>query len=192
MEFLPTKFDTAWLIKTTAHHDERGFFARTWCQEEFRQHGLSDRLIQCSVSYNKLAGTLRGMHFQAPPRHEVKVVRCTHGAIFDVIVDCRAGSRTRGQWEGFLLNDENHDAVYVPEGFAHGFQTLQAATEVFYQMNEFHQPSCARGFHHLDTKVGIRWPTETTVVSEQDQRLVSFEDCLADLDADSRATGTPS
>lgn len=118
------------------------------------------------------------MHFQIAPCEEVKIVRCTRGAIFDVIVDCRIGSPTLGQWQGFVLNEDNHDALYIPKGFAHGFQTLEDSAEVFYQMSEFHQPELARGFSHLDARIGIQWPEQTANISIKDSELESFEDCL--------------
>ena len=117
MQFCSTKFEDAWLLKIEPHNDERGFFARTWCSDELRRQGLCDRLVQCSVSFNQYKGTLRGMHFQAKPCEEVKIVRCTRGAIFDVLVDCRINSPTFGQWEGFVLDEENRDALYIPAGF---------------------------------------------------------------------------
>ncbi|TWT95617.1 dTDP-4-dehydrorhamnose 3,5-epimerase [Neorhodopirellula pilleata] len=181
MKFEPTKFDAAWLLKIEPQSDNRGFFARTWCTEEFRKQGLADHFVQCNVSFNQHEGTVRGMHFQVAPSEECKIVRCTHGAIFDVIVDCRLDSPTLGMWEGFFLNDDNHDSLYIPEGFAHGFQTLAARTEVLYQMNEFYHPQCARGFHYLDQDIGINWPKPILVVSEKDRRSGPFSSCLADL-----------
>ncbi|WP_430452866.1 dTDP-4-dehydrorhamnose 3,5-epimerase [Rhodopirellula europaea] len=178
MQFCSTKFEDAWLLKIEPHNDKRGFFARTWCSDELRQQGLCDRLVQCSVSFNQHKGTLRGMHFQAKPCEEVKIVRCTRGAIFDVLVDCRVNSPTFGQWEGFVLDEENRDALYIPAGFAHGFQTQTECTEVLYQMNEYHQPDFARGFHHLDSRIGIQWPGNITMVSAKDSELVTFDSCM--------------
>jgi dTDP-4-dehydrorhamnose 3,5-epimerase len=171
VKFVPTKFDTAWLIEPDRHEDERGFFARTWCQREFEEHGLSPGLVQCSVSFNNRRGTLRGMHFQMAPHEEAKLVRCSLGSIFDVIVDVRDGSPTFGEWQSFLLSAENRNSIYIPGGFAHGFQTLAPDSEVFYQMSEFFQPEAARGFHHADLKVGIAWPLEVEAISQNDIQL---------------------
>lgn len=168
MVFEPTLLDGAWLLRPERHEDERGFFARTWCVDEFATHGLSTQLVQCSVSFNRKRGTLRGMHYQVAPHEEAKLVRCTRGVIFDVIVDIRKGSKTYGQWQGFELSAENGDSLYIPEGFAHGFQTQQDDTEVFYQMNQFHQSGSARGFDHADSSVAIAWPIEVTVISDAD------------------------
>lgn len=179
MKFSPTQFEDAWLLQTEPHHDERGFFARTWCSQELSQHGLCDQLVQCSVSFNRRKGTLRGMHFQIAPCEEVKLVRCTRGAIFDVIVDCRIGSPTLGRWQGFVLNEDNHDALYIPKGFAHGFQTQSNEVEILYQMSEFHQPELARGFHHMDPRVGIQWPDRVEVISTKDAELGAFDECIS-------------
>ena len=156
MFFLPTHFDAAWLLKPDRREDERGFFARTWCVDEFAVHGLSTQFVQCSVSFNRKRGTLRGMHYQTSPHEEAKLVRCTRGAIFDVIVDIRQGSKTFGQWQGFELTADNGESLYIPEGFAHGFQTLREDTEVFYQMTQLHHPISARGFHYADPECGHR------------------------------------
>lgn len=181
MQFIPTKFDAAWLLRIQPHPDMRGFFARTWCEEEFRHHGLCDRFVQCSVSFNEHEGTVRGMHLQMAPAEEVKIVRCTRGAIFDVIVDCRPGSATFGTWEAFYLNEDNHDAVYVPKGFAHGFQALATRTEVFYHISQFHDPECARSFHYLDKDIGISWPKPVSVVSPKDKKAMAFATCSAEF-----------
>lgn len=174
MKFVPTKFGTAWLLQLEPHHDNRGFFARTWCAKEFRERGLDDRLVQCSLSYNQQAGTLRGMHLQITPYQECKLVRCVRGAIFDVIVDCRLDSPTFGMWEGFELNEENRDSLYIPEGFAHGFQTLVDGTEVMYQINQFHQVGYAEAFHPLDPAIGITWPKPISIISVKDQQASTF------------------
>jgi len=171
VKFLPTKFESAWLIEPDRHEDERGFFARTWCRREFEEHGLNPDLVQCSVSFNTRRGTLRGMHFQAPPHAEAKLVRCTQGRIFDVIVDVRDGSKTFGEWQSFLLSAKNRNSLYIPAGFAHGFQTLETDSEVFYQMSEFFQPEAARGFNHADAAVGIAWPLQAEGISQNDTQL---------------------
>jgi len=168
VSFIPTEFDSAWLIKPAIHEDHRGFFARTWCRREFEEHGLESEIVQCSVSFNISRATLRGMHFQAHPHEEAKLVRCTQGAMFDVIVDLRKDSPTFGKWQGFELSSTNRLALYVPKGFAHGFQTLHADTEVLYQMTEFFNPEVARAFHYADPAVGINWPLPVKVISRKD------------------------
>jgi dTDP-4-dehydrorhamnose 3,5-epimerase len=174
MKFVPTKFDTAWLIEPDRHEDERGFFARTWCQREFEGHGLNPDLVQCSVSFNTEQGTLRGVHFQSAPHEEAKLVRCTQGSIFDVIVDVRSQSPTFGEWQSFELSSANRKSLYVPEGFAHGFQTLTPDSEVLYQMSEFFHPESARGFHHADRRVGITWPLPVEAISPKDSQLLTL------------------
>src|SRR5262249_17486140 len=149
--------------------DDRGFFARTWCQREFSEHGLDASLVQCSLSYSAQKGTLRGLHYQEPPFAETKLVRCTHGAIYDVIVDLRRESETFLQWIGVELTAQNRRGLVVPERFAHGFQTLRDDTEVFYQMSEFHAPDAARGIRWNDPLLGISWPVEVTSISPKDR-----------------------
>ena len=144
MKFIETKINGAYLIEPERLADERGFFARTWCQREFDEHGLESRLVQCSISFSPRRGTLRGMHYQAPPHGEVKLVRCTRGAIYDVIVDLRPDSGTRLAWAACELNAENRSAFYIPRGVAHGFLTLADDCEVAYQMSDFFDgASCA-------------------------------------------------
>src|SRR5438105_1043773 len=138
MEFIPTKLQGALIVELTRIADERGFFARTWCQKEFAERGLNPNLAQCSTSFNKLNGTLRGMHYQVAPHAEAKLVRCTMGAIYDVTIDLRPDSTTFMQWHAVELTAENRQMLYIPEGFAHGFQTLEDNTEVLYQMSEFY------------------------------------------------------
>ena len=174
MKFLPTKFDTAWLIEPDRHVDERGFFARTWCRREFEDHGINSDSVQCNVSFNRRKGTLRGMHFQAEPHQEAKLVRCTQGAIYDVIIDLRNGSRTFGEWQGVELTAANRNSLFVPEGFAHGFQTLEDSTEISYQMSDYFQPESARGIHFSDRTIGIVWPLAASVISERDASLGDF------------------
>lgn len=171
MRIIPTCFDEAWLIDLERHEDARGFFARTWCQREFESHGLDSRLVQCSVSFNHQMGTLRGMHYQIKPHEEIKVVRCTRGSILDVIVDVRPGSATHGQYAAFELSAHNHLSLYIPAGFAHGFQTLEENTEVYYQMSEHFHADSARGFHHADPEVAIPWPLPITIISQKDEQL---------------------
>jgi dTDP-4-dehydrorhamnose 3,5-epimerase len=174
VRFVPTKFESAWLIEPDRHEDERGFFARTWCQQEFQERGLNTDLVQCNISFNRAKGTLRGMHFQAAPHEETKLVRCTQGRIFDVIVDVREDSPTYGQWEGFELSAKNRNALYIPEGFAHGFQTLEPDSEVSYQMGTSYASDGARGVNFADISVGIQWPLKPKAVSTRDQALPSL------------------
>jgi dTDP-4-dehydrorhamnose 3,5-epimerase len=148
--------------------DERGFFARTFCASELAAHGLNPAISQCSVSVNTRKGTLRGMHFQAAPHEEDKLVRCTAGAIFDAIVDIRSGSPTFGQWFGVELSAANRRALFVPKGFAHGFLTLADATEVFYQISVPFAAGFGRGFRWDDPEVGIAWPGVPQVISDRD------------------------
>ena len=168
MIFTPTKLEGAYLIKPERLEDERGFFARTWCREELKAHGLDSNLAQCNISFNKQKGTLRGMHYQAPPHEEAKLVRCTRGSIYDVIVDLRPGSKTYQCWTSAELSAENRAMLYVPKGFAHGFQTLTDNAEVFYQMSEIYHQESAHGLRWDDPAVGVEWPIEPTVVSVRD------------------------
>jgi dTDP-4-dehydrorhamnose 3,5-epimerase len=150
-------------------NDERGFFARSFCGREFADHGLDSSFVQCNISYNARAGTLRGMHYQQEPHAEAKVVRCTAGAIYDVIVDLRPGSATLRQWFGIELTADNRRALFVPRGFAHGFQTLVDRSEVFYQMSAFFHGPSARGIRWDDPALGIRWPLAEPILSDKDQ-----------------------
>ena len=160
MIFTETKLAGAFVIEPERVEDERGFFARTWCVREFEERGLNTRLVQCNISFNKQKGTLRGMHFQIEPHAETKLVRCTMGAMYDVIVDVRPDSPTLGRWVAVELSADNRKMLYIPEGFAHGFQTLVDNTEVFYQMAEFYHPESARGLRWDDPVLGIAWPPE--------------------------------
>jgi dTDP-4-dehydrorhamnose 3,5-epimerase len=169
LKFLPTPLAGAYVIQLNQINDERGFFARSFCQDEFRAHGLSSAIAQCNVSWNHKRGTLRGMHYQARPHEEAKVVRCTRGSIWDVIVDLREDSPTRWRWHAETLSEENRHALYVPEGFAHGFQTLADNSEVLYQMSEFYHPELARGVRWDDPKFGISWPIRNPVMSDRDR-----------------------
>ena len=175
MTFSETPLSGAFLIGLEPLADERGFFARTWCQREFEMHGLEGRLVQCSISVNTHGGTLRGLHYQAPPHEEVKLVRCTRGAIFDVIVDLRSESPTFARHFAAVLSPSNGLALYVPRGFAHGFQTLEDNTEVAYQMSEFYHPESARGVRWNDRAFGIPWPpTGHRIIAERDETYRDF------------------
>ena len=168
MIFSETPLPGAWIVDVEPAEDERGSFARTYCEREFAKRGLATRFPQCNVSYNRRAGTLRGLHYQAAPHAEVKLVRCTSGAIADVIVDLRRGSPTRLGWFALELNAGTRRALYIPEGFAHGFITLEDGTEVSYQMGEFYDPSAARGIRWDDPAIGIGWPRRPAVISTRD------------------------
>jgi dTDP-4-dehydrorhamnose 3,5-epimerase len=175
MNFIPTHLAGAFLIELEPVSDDRGFFARTWCQHELANNGLNSNLVQCSISHNKVRGTLRGMHYQKAPHAEVRLVRCTQGAIYDVIVDLRSDSSTFAQWFGAELTSQNRNILYVPEGFAHGFITLQDDTEVLYQMSEFFHAECAAGVRWNDTIFSIQWPIDVKVISERDQNYQDFK-----------------
>lgn len=168
MRFTPTSLEGAFVVELEPHCDHRGFFARTWCQREFEEHGLDAQLVQCSVSYNERRGTLRGMHYQQPPHEEAKLVRCTAGAIHDVIVDVRPASPTYLRFIAVELSAANRRALYVPRGFAHGFQTLTDRCEVFYQMSAFFAPESARGFRWNDPLFAIEWPIDNPILVERD------------------------
>lgn len=156
--------------------DQRGFFARTYCEREFESHGLKSRYVQCSVSFNRYKGTLRGMHFQVAPHEETKLIRCTRGSIYDVIVDLRPASATFKQYVGLVLSAANGRMLYVPEGFAHGFQTLEDNTEVFYQMSQFYAPEHGRGVRWNDPAFGIEWPADERIILDRDQAYPDFSD----------------
>lgn len=169
MNFKPMTLPGAYLVELEPIADERGFFARSYCQKEFDERGLNSKLVQCNVSFNKKRGTLRGLHFQAAPHAEVKVVRCTRGAIWDVIVDLRPESPAFKKWEAVELTPNNLKMVYIPEGFAHGFQTLTENSEVNYQMSEYFRAESARGVRFDDDAFKIKWPDEA-------QRTISQKD----------------
>ena len=173
MIFVETKLKGAVIIEPERLEDERGFFSRTWCKREFETHGLNPDLVQCNISFNRKKGTLRGMHYQVHPHEEAKLVRCTIGSIYDVIIDLRPNSKTFKQWIAVELTSANRKMIYAPEGFAHGFQTLTDNTEVFYQMSEFYVPESAHGVRWNDPQFNIVWPDDERQISFRDQ---SFED----------------
>jgi dTDP-4-dehydrorhamnose 3,5-epimerase len=173
MIFVETSLPGAFQIDVERREDERGFFARTYCEREFAQQGLSARVAQCNLSRNRLAGTLRGMHYSIPPFAESKLVRCTRGRIYDVLVDLRRESPTHRQWIAVELSAENQRMIYVPPGVAHGFQTLEANTDVFYQMSEVFAAESARGVRWNDPAFGIEWVNEPSMISARDR---GFED----------------
>lgn len=175
MIFTETRLAGSYIIELQLVEDSRGFFARTWCQREFEARGLNPRLAQCNTSSNNKKGTLRGMHYQAAPHQEAKLVRCTMGAIYDVIVDLRSDSPTFRQWVAVELTAVNRCMLYIPEGLAHGFQTLEDNTEVFYQMAEFYHPESACGVRWDDPALGIEWPeANECIVSTRDKAYPDF------------------
>lgn len=178
MIFLKTNLEGAYIIGIQKLEDERGFFARTFCQREFQEHGLNPHLAQCSISYNKEKGTLRGMHFQVAPHQEAKLVCCIRGAVCDVIIDIRRGSPTYLNHIAFDLTADAHNAIYVPEGFAHGFLTLEPDTTVFYQMSEFYAPSYGRGFRWNDPAFNIDWHGVVNMISERDANYPDYSEEL--------------
>ena len=169
MKFIPLRLSGAFLIEPEPMVDERGSFARSFCRQEFQERGLNPHLEQCSISFNHKKGTLRGMHFQKPPFEEAKIVRCTQGKIFDVIIDLRRKSLSYKQWEGVTLSAENRHQLYIPEGFAHGFQTLEDNTEVFYQISSAFVPGQSSGVRWNDPAFEIPWPLEVSMISSKDQ-----------------------
>jgi len=174
MIFTETNLLGAFVIEPERLEDERGFFARTWCQEEMKARGINPRLVQCSISFNKTRGTLRGMHYQDAPQEEAKLVRCTMGAIYDVSIDLRPDSPTFKQHFSVILSAENRKMLYIPERVAHGFLTLEDTTEVFYQMSEFYSPRHAKGIRWNDPTFRINWPFLPTVMSERDRSYSDF------------------
>jgi len=169
MIFTETKLKGSYIIELEKMEDERGFFARSWDKKEFEKNGLNSNLVQCNVSLNLRKGILRGMHFQDKPYEEAKLVRCTRGKIFDVIVDLRENSPSKNEWVGIELTESNHKMIYVPEGFAHGFQTLEENSEVFYQISVEYSPQYARVKKWNDEKFNILWPLLPPILSERDQ-----------------------
>jgi len=175
MKFIETELRGAFLVEPEFFEDERGFFARTWCRKEFEQHGLNSDWVQCNISYNKRKGTLRGMHYQVAPYAEAKLVRCTMGVIYGVIIDLRPDSKTYCHWIAVELSAENRKMIYIPQGFANGFQTLVDHTEVFYQMSEFFAPDYARSVRWDDPQFKICWPETERIISEKDQNVEDFD-----------------
>lgn len=175
MLFTPTTLPDAYLVDLKRLEDERGFFARSWCAREAKELGIDPNIVQCNVSFNKTKGTLRGMHLQLPPFAESKLVRTTRGAIYDVIIDLRPASPTFKRWFGVELTADNRRALFVPKGFAHGFQILEDNTEIFYQMSEYYSPEHARGVRWNDPAFGIDWPLEVTEMSPKDRILLDFD-----------------
>lgn len=174
MNFRPLSVVDAYLIEPERLADERGFFARTWCTRSFADMGLNPHLRQCSISFNEKRYTLRGLHYQRHPHAEAKLVRCTQGAAYHVLADLRKESRTYMRWSSATLSAANRNMLYAPEGVAHGFITLQEATEIFYQMSEFHVPESAAGVRWNDPALAIDWPAEAAVISERDRGYADY------------------
>ena len=169
MIFTETKLKGAYTIDIEKREDERGFFARSWAYDEYEAHGLIPRIVQSNISYNKMKGTLRGMHYQIAPYQEAKIVRCTRGALYDVIVDLRRSSPTYKEWVGVELTAGNYRMLYVPEGFAHGFLTLEDNTEAIYHVTQVYSPQAERGARYNDPAFNITWPGEIVVISDKDR-----------------------
>jgi dTDP-4-dehydrorhamnose 3,5-epimerase len=184
MRFTETELAGAFIVDIEPREDDRGFFTRTFCQNEFAEHGLKTSIAQANMSWNHKAGTLRGMHFQYPPAAETKFIRCTQGALYDVIVDLRPESPTFGRHIGVELSAVNHTALYVPERFAHGFITLVDGTEASYQVGEFYTPGKEGGLRYDDPSLGITWPIDVAVISDKDRGWRSMEDQLDEIRAD--------
>jgi dTDP-4-dehydrorhamnose 3,5-epimerase len=172
MIFTETKIKGVYFIELEPLTDERGFFARSFCKEEFRKHGLDIDIVQCNISYNKKKGTLRGMHYQLPPYEDAKILSCTKGLIYDVAVDMRRDSPTYCQWVASELSEENFKMMYIPNGCAHGFQTLEDETIVYYQMTGFYHPECASGVRWDDPKIRIEWPITEKILSKKDSHFL--------------------
>lgn len=175
MEFTETPLKGAVVVQLKKIQDERGHFARAWCQEEFRNHGLNPHMVQLNVGFSRRRGTVRGMHYQLKPHSEAKFVRCTSGAIHDVIIDLREGSSTFGKWYGVELTSDNGLMLYAPEGFAHGYQTLWDDSEMYYLTSAPYAAAAARGVRHDDPAFGVRWPLPVSVISEADRNWPDFQ-----------------
>jgi len=171
MKLNETKLKGAYVIEIEKLQDERGFFARTWDKELFKSNGLNSDLVLCNISFNKKKGTIRGLHYQTPPYEETKLVRCTHGKVFEVMVDMRKNSETFLQWDSIELDSRDYKMLFVPEGFALGLQTLEDNTEVFYQMSQLYKPEYFKGIIWNDKTLKISWPLKPSVISEKDSNL---------------------
>lgn len=169
MEFTETRLPGAFLVRVKRIEDPRGYFGRGWCRDEFAQHGLDPDMVQLNVGFSHRQGTLRGLHYQEPPHAEAKLVRCTRGAIYDVIVDLRPGSPTRGRWFGAELTADSGDMLYAPKGCAHGYQTLTDNADMYYMTSAVYAASAARGVRYNDPTLAIHWPLPVAVISERDQ-----------------------
>ena len=175
MFFSKASINGVYILEPEFHNDNRGFFARTWCKNEVENIGLNSKIVQSSISYNYKKGTIRGLHYQRSPYEEVKIVSCIQGAIWDVIIDLRKNSLTFGKWISVELSSENYRMVYIPTGFAHGFQTLKDKTKVFYQISEFYHPEVAQGIRWNDPLFKINWPMACTEISKKDMSYRNFK-----------------
>ena len=175
MKFTSTPFPGLYIIELEKNGDPRGFFARSYDAQEFKKLNLKDRFVQTNVSRSRERGTLRGLHYQTPPYAEAKLIRCTKGALYDVVVDLRPDSPTYKQWFGIELTEDNQKQLYVPEGFAHGFITLKEDTEAFYMVSECYHPEAERGVHYNDPQFRIKWPIPVEVVSDKDKTWPDFQ-----------------
>lgn len=178
MIFNKTALNDAYVIELSKLQDERGFFARAFCAKEFKDQGIAFPIAQANVSYNRSKQTLRGMHYQRQPYGEAKLVRCTKGSIYDVIIDVRSDSSTYGEWIGVELTEQNYRILYVPAGFAHGFITLEDDTEVTYQVSEFYTPGAEQGIRWDDPAFNIQWPVEPKIISEKDRSWIEYKDVI--------------
>jgi dTDP-4-dehydrorhamnose 3,5-epimerase len=174
MHFTEGQLPGTYLLVPNRIEDERGFFARAYCRQELEAHGLSPRIVQANTGFSHRRGTLRGLHYQVAPHQETKIVRCVRGAVFDVVVDVRADSPTRGAWMGTRLTAENGHALYVPEGVAHGYLTLEDDSEVLYFVSQYYAPDAERGLRYDDPAVGIDWPIRVVEVSDKDRTWPDF------------------
>jgi dTDP-4-dehydrorhamnose 3,5-epimerase len=174
MEFVPVRLAGAFLVHLKKMTDDRGFFARGWCRDEFIAHGLNPNIVQLNVGFSHKRGTLRGLHYQTAPHEEAKFVRCTRGAVFDVIVDLRPQSPTRGQWFGAELSQDNQAALYAPQGFAHGYQTLTDAAEIYYMTTAVYAATAATGVRYNDPALAIEWPLPVAMISDPDRNWPDF------------------
>ena len=179
MRFLPAQLSGVWVIELERREDDRGFFARTLCEKEFAEHGLNVRWPQANLTRTLRRGMIRGLHWQAEPKPEIKLIRCSAGAIWDVVVDVRINSPTFGQWEAFDLTADGARQLYVPAGFAHGFQCLKDGSEVSYLMSDFYQPDLARGVRWDDPTLGIPWPVGNPWVSARDASLPAWGNAIS-------------
>ena len=175
MKFMETELAGAFIIELEQKTDPRGFFARAWCKDEFSAAGLVNDIVQCNIGFSERAGTLRGIHYQQAPHGEAKVVRCTRGSVFDVIIDVRPDSLTFGKWSGHELDADDRLMLFIPEGFGHGYQTLEDDTEIFYQSSEFYHPESAVGIRYNDPAFAIHWPLEVTSISEADRTWPDYQ-----------------
>jgi len=175
MEFNEIGLKGACVVRFKKIEDDRGFFARAWCRQEFFKEGLNPEMVQLNTGFSRRRGTLRGLHYQLAPHAEAKFIRCTRGAIYDVIVDIRVGSPTLGRWFGLELTPDNGLMLYAPEGFAHGYETLEDDTEMYYLTSAVYAPGSARGVRHNDPAFGIRWPLPVSVISAADREWPRFE-----------------